>query len=109
VNNKERKIVMNYLRHIHYDNGLFVVISKIRAKYKARKTYEDMSIDDRKLILKKIIVDYLVANLSDSMVLYYVNGTPNKRLYRMRELMYNKYSNMNDEERNIIYNKILDN
>jgi hypothetical protein len=109
VNIKERKIVMNYLRHIHYDNGLFVVVSKIRAKYKARKAYENMSAIDKKLILKKIIVDYLVAHLSGSMVLYYVNGTPNKRLYRMRELMYNKYENMNDEARDIIYNKILDN
>ena len=109
MNKYERKIVLLYLSHIHQQNGIFAVINKIKSKAKAREEYDKMSCSDRALILRKIIIDYLVAINSKSLVFYYTNGTPNKTLFRMRELMSNKYTNMSDEERILIYKEFLSN
>lgn len=79
------------------------------AENKAIKKYEELSINDRELILKRIVIDYLIKESSESLVLYNVHGDPNKRLLRLKELMYHKYDSMSSIERAIICDKILNN
>ena len=80
------------------------------AKNKAIKKYEELSINDRELILKRIVIDYLAKSYSDSLLFDNVhNSDPNRRLLRIREVMYRKYDQMSSIERAIICDKILNN
>lgn len=107
MNYLERKIVLDYLYHTNYHKGFFIIVNKIISKNRAQRLFEDMTLEDRKLILKKIVVDYLALELSGSMICYYVNGTPLKRYLRIREIAHYKYINMDQDTRDFIYKKIL--
>lgn len=48
----------------------------------------------------------MAENLSQSLVLSEVNGTPYKREERIRELAINKYNNMSEEEKEKIIDKL---
>ena len=112
MNWDEKKIVLNYFQALYFEEkkyGGFVILNGIYAKNKAIKKYEELSINDRELILKKIVIDYLIKESSKSLVLYNVHGDPNKRLLRLKELMYHKYDSMSSIERAIICDKILNN
>lgn len=109
MNNIERKIVLNYLEHINYKDGLFVIVQSIKSKLKSQEQYDNMTYDEKTAILKKIVVDYLVLQLSGSMICYYVNGTPLKRYLRIKEIATYTYNNMSIKDTQIIYKKILDN
>ena len=109
MNNIERKIVLNYLEHINYKDGLFVIVQSIKSKLKSQEQYDKMSYDEKTAILRKIVVDYLVLQLSGSMICYYVNGTPLKRYLRIKEIATYTYNNMSIKDTQIIYKKILDN
>lgn len=56
--------------------------------------------------MRKKIINYLVNSLLGSMVLYWVNGTPEKRYYRVRELARHIYNRMSQKEKEEIFNKI---
>jgi len=109
MNNIERKIVLNYLEHINYKDGLFVIVQSIKSKLKSQEQYDKMSYDEKTAILRNIVVDYLVLQLSGSMICYYVNGTPLKRYLRIKEIATYTYNNMSIKDTQIIYKKILDN
>lgn len=109
MNYLERKIVLDYLYHTNYYKGFFVVVNKIISKNRAQRLFEDMILEDKKLILKKIVIDYLALELSGSMIAYYVNGSPLKRYLRIREIAYYQYKKAKQEDLNSIYKKILDN
>jgi len=109
MNNIERKIVLNYLHRVNYKDGLFVIIQNIKSKLKSQEQYDNMTYDEKIAILKKIVIDYLVVQLSGSMTCYYVNGTPLKRYLRIKELATHAYNNMSIKDAQIIYKKILDN
>jgi len=109
MNNIERKIVLNYLEHINYKDGLFVIVQSIKSKLKSQEQYDNMTYDEKTAILRKIVVDYLVLQLSGSMICYYVNGTPLKRYLRIKEIATYTYNNMSIKDTQIIYKKILDN
>jgi len=109
MNSIERKIVLNYLRNINYKDGLFVIINSIKARYESQEQYDNMPIEEKELMLKKIVVNYLVDSISQSLIGYTVHGTPNKRILKLHKLMRNKYDDLSDEERAIIYQKILKN
>ena len=109
MNNIERKIVLNYLRDVNYKDGLFVIVQNIKSKLKSQEQYDKMTYDEKITILKKIVVDYLVVQLSGSMTCYYVNGTPLKRYLRIKELATYTYNNMSIKDAQIIYKKILKN
>lgn len=109
MNNIERKIVLNYLEHINYKDGLFVIVQSIKSKLKSQEQYDNMTYDEKTAILRKIVVDYLVLQLSGSMICYYVNGTPLKRYMRIKEIAFHAYDNMSIKDAQIIYKKILDN
>jgi phage terminase small subunit len=109
MNNIERKIVLNYLRHVNYKDGLFVIIQSIKSKLKSQEQYDSMNYYERRTILKKIVVNYLTDEASQSLFGYSAHGTPDKRISRLREAMGVKYDNMSIKEAQIIYKKILDN
>jgi hypothetical protein len=109
MNSIERKIVLNYLRNINYKDGLFVIINSIKARHESQEQYDNMPIEEKELMLKKIVVNYLVDSISQSLIGYTVHGTPNKRILKLYKLMRNKYDDLSDEERAIIYQKILKN
>ena len=109
MNYTERKIVLNYLAHINYKDGLCVIINSMRAKHKGQEQYDRMTQKDRELMLKKIVINYLVDCVSQSLIGYNVHGTTYKRILKLKDLMNQKYDTMTDKEREIIYNKILKN
>ena len=59
--------------------------------------------------MRKIIINYLVNTLLGSMILYWVNGTPEKRLFRIRELAGQMYKKMGEREKKDLFNKIKSN
>jgi hypothetical protein len=94
----------------------FAVRERIVADIWAQEKYEKMTEEQKKKILyvalykkikqRKIIVDYLAKNLSQSLMFSEVNGTPDKREERIRELAIHKYNNMPEQERQKIINKL---
>lgn len=56
--------------------------------------------------IRNYIVRYLIQNLKGSLLCYYVNGTPEKRLFRLRELAGYIYARMSDFDRETLYEKL---
>lgn len=56
--------------------------------------------------MRKKIINYLVNSLLGSMVLYWVNGTPEKRLFRIKELAGHLYNKMGAKEKKDLFDKI---
>lgn len=56
--------------------------------------------------MRKKIINYLVNSLLGSMVLYWVNGTPEKRLFRIKELASHLYNKMGAKEKKDLFDKI---
>jgi len=52
------------------------------------------------------IINYLVRSLLGSMLLYFVNGSPEKRLFRIKELANHIYNKMSKQEKKDTLNKI---
>lgn len=52
------------------------------------------------------IINYLVRSLLGSMLLYFVNGSPEKRLFRVKELANHIYNKMSKQEKKDTLNKI---
>ena len=52
------------------------------------------------------IINYLVRSLLGSMLLYFVNGTDEKRLFRIKELANHIYKGMGRQQRKDLLNKI---
>ena len=59
--------------------------------------------------MKEKIINYLVRNLLGSLILYYVNGTEDKRLFRIKEVANNIYNNMSEQEKEELIKKINSN
>ena len=59
--------------------------------------------------MKEKIINYLVRNLLSSLILYYVNGTEDKRLFRIKEVANNTYNNMSEQEKEELIKKINSN
>jgi hypothetical protein len=56
--------------------------------------------------MRKKIINYLVHKLLGSMLLYFVNGSPEKRLFRIKELANHIYNKMSSQEKKDTLNKI---
>lgn len=52
------------------------------------------------------IYDYIVRDLLKSNAFYWVNGTPEKRLMRIKEYAWHQYNNMSDTQFEILLRKI---
>jgi len=98
MNINEGKIVFNYLKQKHGNE---------RNAYIA---YDNLDMDNRKLILKNIIISYLVDHYwNDTLLFDGVNWSPEKRRYRIMEYSMKQYDKLDEEERDLIIDKILDN
>jgi hypothetical protein len=56
--------------------------------------------------MRNKIINYLVRSLLGSMLLYFVNGSPEKRLFRIKELANHIYDKMSSQEKKDTLNKI---
>lgn len=56
--------------------------------------------------MREKIIKYLTSKLLGSMILYFVNGTPEKRLFRTKELATFLYNKMNENEKRDMLKKI---
>lgn len=58
------------------------------------------------IIMNMEIYDYIVRDLLSSNAFYWVNGTPEKRLMRIKEYAWHQYNNMSDTQFEILLRKI---
>ena len=56
--------------------------------------------------MRNKIINYLVRSLLGSMLLYFVNGSPEKRLFRIKELANHIFDKMSSQEKKDTLNKI---
>lgn len=56
--------------------------------------------------MRKKIINYLVQQLLSSMTLYWVNGTPEKRLFRVKEVAKQIYAQMSKKHKQEVFDKI---
>lgn len=56
--------------------------------------------------MREKIINYLVHKLLGSMLLYFVNGTDEKRLFRIKELANYIYNTMGSQEKKDLLKKI---
>ena len=108
MNINEGKLVFNYLEKKHTKISLFRK-NKAEAKRLAYIEYDELTEEQKKSIVKNLIISYLVDNVSHSLTFSWVNGSPEKRRMRILEYVNSKYNRMDSEEREIIVEKILDN
>ena len=97
MNVNEGKIVFNYLKE------------KLGNERLAYIEYGVIEEDYRQFILKNIIISYLVDIYSQSLTFNWVNGSPEKRRYRIMEYSLYKYDKLNAAEYELIIENILDN
>ena len=57
--------------------------------------------------MKQIIIQYLVDYYKDSLLCYEVNGTPEKRLFRLEALAVHTYNKMSKWQKIKLFIKIL--
>ena len=58
------------------------------------------------IIMNMEIYDYIVRDLLKSNAFYWVNGTPEKRLMRIKEYAWHQYNNMSNTQFEILLRKI---
>ena len=56
--------------------------------------------------MREQIIAYLVDQMSKTMIGYEVNGTPEKRLFRLRSLAKQQYSELTKEQKALILFKL---
>ena len=56
--------------------------------------------------MREQIITYLVDQMSKTLIGYEVNGTPEKRLFRLRALAKQRYTYMTKEEKELILFKL---
>ena len=56
--------------------------------------------------MREEIIAYLVDQMSKTMIGYEVNGTPEKRLFRLRSLAKQQYAELTKQQKQLIINKI---
>jgi hypothetical protein len=109
---KERQMVLDYLYQecLVKSHDEFVVRRKMTCKIESQLRYEHISKKERIEIYNKIIgkkiINYLVENVSNSLAIDSVNGSPEKRKMRIEEWASSKYQNMPKNERVAICEKL---
>ena len=102
---KERQIVLDYLYQECVANSLdsFEIRKKMSCKIESQLRYEHISGKERIEIYNKIInkkiTEYLINNISHSLAIDFVNGSPDKRDFRIKEWAENKCKNMPKAEK----------
>lgn len=112
MDKEKRKAVLRFLFKEQVNQqlfGNFVVVNIICAKTSAQEKYEELSSKERESIVRKIIINYLVSELIQSLTFNFVNGSPEKRLFRIKEFAFKQYNSLTEDERILILKKINNN
>jgi hypothetical protein len=102
---KERQIVLDYLYQecIMRSTDSSAVRKKMTCKIESQLRYEHISGKERigiyNKIINKKITEYLIDNITHSLALNFVNGSPDKRNFRIKEWAENKCNNMPKSEK----------
>ena len=102
---KERQMVLDYLYQecIANSRDSSAVRKKLTCKIESQLRYEHISHKERVEIYRKIInkkiIEYLIHNISNSLTMEWVNGSPTKRDMRIEEWAQNKYKGMSKAEK----------
>ena len=109
---KERQMVLDYLyqecvvaSEVHSE-----VLKRTGCMLEAKMKYESMSTKERVGIYSELldgeIKKYLINNLKHSLVLDWVNGTPQKRDMRIKEYVSNQFYSLSKAEKVAICEKL---
>jgi hypothetical protein len=109
---KERQMVLDYLyqecvvaSEVHSE-----ILKRTGCMLEAKMKYESMSKKEKihtyNQLLEKKIMNYLIQNVSNSLVLNWVNGSPDKRKMRIEEYAQNQYRLLSKAEKVAICEKL---
>lgn len=110
---RERSLILRYiyLRKLEALDSKFVIVNSINAKLESQIEYESLSQEDKLNIYEHLMNEKIRNIIFDE--LYYgslsvseVNGSPEKRKMRIREIAYHKTRNMKDVEKKQYYEKL---
>lgn len=109
---KECRMVLDYLyqecldaSHVHSE-----ILKRTGCMLEAKMKYENMSSKEKVAIYAKLldkkIINYLIDSLNHSLVLDWVNGSPQKRAMRIHEYARNQCNSLSKAEKIAICEKI---
>lgn len=109
---KERRMVLDYLYQecVVASQVPSEVLKRTGCMLEAKMKYESMSTKERieiySQLLEKEIINYLIKNINNSLVLDWVNGSPEKREIRINEYAQNQYRLLSKAEKVAICEKL---
>ena len=111
---KERQIVLDCLYQEIYEHEMrksgFAARSAMIAKTESQLKYENIShrkrVDIYQNFISKKITNYIEQDIDKSGAMYWVNGSPEKRRYRIEEYARYSYARMPVNQKIAICNKL---
>ena len=109
---KERRMVLDYLYQecVVASQVPSEILKRTGCMLEAKMKYESLSTKERieiySQLLEKKIINYLIENINHSLVLDWVNGSPEKRKMRINEYAQNQYRLLSKAEKIAICEKL---
>ena len=109
---KERRMVLDYLYQecVVASQVPSEVLKRTGCMLEAKMKYESLSTKERieiyNQLLEEEIINYLIKNINNSLVLDWVNGSPEKRQMRINEYARNQYRLLSKAEKIAICEKL---
>lgn len=109
---KERRMVLDYLYQecVVASQVPSEVLKRTGCMLEAKMKYESLSTKERieiySQLLEEEIINYLIKNVNNSLVLDWVNGSPQKREMRINEYARNQYRLLSKAEKIAICEKL---
>jgi hypothetical protein len=112
LKSKERQMVLDYLYQecVVASQVPSEILKRTGCMLEAKMKYESLSTKERikiySQLLEKKIINYLIDNITNSLVLHWVNGSPKKREIRINEYAQNQYRLLSKAEKIAICEKL---
>lgn len=112
LKSKERRMVLDYLYQecVVASQVPSEILKRTGCMLEAKMKYESLSTKERieiySQLLEKKIINYLKENINNSLVLDWVNGSPQKREMRIDEYAQNQYRLLSKAEKIAICEKL---
>ena len=109
---KERQMVLDYLYQecVAASQVPSKILKRTGCMLEAKMKYENITKENiikiYSQLLEKKIINYLIDNITNSLVLYWVNGSPKKREIRINEYVQNQYRLLSKAEKIAICEKL---
>lgn len=109
---KERRMVLDYLYQecVVASQVPSEILKRTGCMLEAKMKYESLSTKERieiySQLLEEEIMKYLIENIHNSLVLDWVNGSPEKREMRINEYARNQYRSLSKAEKIAICEKL---